>query len=394
MFCADFADGLLADVHNLIKIDTDELETVENIKDVESLEIEGTCPDCKTKMNMYKYTYICDSCGLETDINYCSDEFSESVKNNYNSNSSGQSVRICGINSYANNKALFSAFNEDYRILQYQRTIDDLNYCNVQSTVFTLPDLIITAVADLYREIQDSKHTLRSKSRLGTLGACIWHICNTNNIPKKTKEVAKFINVDETAISRGDKLIWKLVALKIIDLDVSYNTFDSFKKQYFTLLGLDEKYLDMPNDILDIIDNEPSIIGVNNSRPDTKCVGVIYAIILQCGLAISKSQIATACNISIQAFVTYQKHMFVNRAILRPIFKKYHVPRMHREHLVPRPVSPRPVNIDDSKVVSGNSVLPASSVPSVNRPRARRSTGPPKPPVTTPRPQVPRPVTR
>lgn len=310
--------------------ESDEFENFgEEVPGLECEEDWKTCPDCKTRMQPMKCSYQCLQCGRDTQVLEQGGEFSASINDNYNTSSKcAVSIKIVGKDSYRYHKALLRT-SSDYSKTQSNNTNKQLCQFNSRSIEGKLPIIILKEAADLYSQIQKCKIVRRGNGRKGALGACIYFVCASHNITKKPKEIAKFLNIEESYLSKGDKLLRRLEAEGKIEIPIHHDPKDAYILQYFESLNIDNKYKPFVSEIIDRA-SQVDMKGENNSRISTKCAGVIYMLKIQESLNISNAEIVKRCKISKSTFNRYYEFLVKNRKVLRPIFKKHGIPRLKK----------------------------------------------------------------
>jgi hypothetical protein len=60
--------------------------------------------------------------------------------------------------------------------------------------------------ARLYHQVQQHQ-VLRGHPRRGTMAACLLRVCLINGVSRKPKEISKLFELEQTEISRGDKIL-------------------------------------------------------------------------------------------------------------------------------------------------------------------------------------------
>jgi transcription initiation factor TFIIIB Brf1 subunit/transcription initiation factor TFIIB len=303
----------------------DEFEDIEDyIPDIELQEDWKTCPDCNIRMQPMKNSYQCISCGRDKEVLEQSGEFSASIIDNYNTNENcSVSIKIVGKDSYKYRKALLKT-SSDYSKIQYNNTNKQLSRFNSQSKEGKLPIIILKEAAELYGKIQKCNIVRRGNGRKGALGACIYFVCNIHNITKKPKEIAVFLSIEESYLSKGDKLLRRLHSEKKIDIPIYHNPEIAYIIQYFESLNIDNKYKPFVSELIERA-SHVDMMGENNSRISTKCAGVVYTLKMQESLKISKSDIVKYCKISKSTFIRYYEFLIQNRRLLKDVFNKYKI---------------------------------------------------------------------
>jgi transcription initiation factor TFIIIB Brf1 subunit/transcription initiation factor TFIIB len=313
----------------------------DDIPSIECQEEWRTCPDCNIRMQPMKNSYKCTQCGRDNAVLEQDGEFSASIIENYNTNANcSLSIKIVGKDSYKYHKALLRTAS-DYSKIQSTNTNKQLSRFNSQSKEGKLPIIILKESAELYGSIQKCNIVRRGNGRKGTLGACIGFVCNIHNITKKPKEISIFLNIEESYLSKGDKLLRKLHSEGKIDIPVHHNPKEAYIFQYFESLGIDNKYKMFISVLIDHASHS-DMMGENNSRISTKCAGAIYTLKMQESLMISKTDIVFYCKISKSTFIRYYEYLVQNRRLLKSIFKDHNI---------------TPLRISKKKKCAGKNVL-------------------------------------
>jgi transcription initiation factor TFIIIB Brf1 subunit/transcription initiation factor TFIIB len=285
-----------------------------------------TCSVCDVRMSSMLNSYKCTECGIDKKVQIYNGEFSTSIINNYNTNDNcSQSIKLVGKDSRRYQSALLKTTSM-YPKVQIRTTSRQLNRFNSQSTVGKLPIIILKEAADLYRQVQVHL-VFRGKGRLGAMGAAVAFTCDLYEISKKPKVIAKFFDIDESYLSAGDKELRKLHADGKIDIPVHHNPTNSFLRQYFEALEIDNNYKPFICALIERA-NHNDMKGENNSRISTQCAGAIYALRELQSLTFKKTDIVKYCSISKPTFKRYYEFLFRNRKLLNPICVKYDIPIM------------------------------------------------------------------
>jgi transcription initiation factor TFIIIB Brf1 subunit/transcription initiation factor TFIIB len=310
----------------------DEFGHIEELEDLKHISTEvnwKTCTECMERMYPMKSSYRCLRCGRDVSMFEQEPEFSTTIADNYNSNTTcSVSIKITGKNSYKYHKALLRT-SSDYSKVQSTNTNKQLHRFNSQCSEGKLPISILKESAELYGTIQQHNIVRRGRGRVGVLGACISFVCDMHGITKKPKEIASFLQIEEAYLSKGDKLLRRLHAESKIDIPVYHNPKNAYIIQYFEALQIDNKYKNFVSDIVDRA-SQVDMVGENNSRTSTKCAGVIYLLKVAESLTFSKSDIMRYCHISKSTFIRYYDFLFRNKKKLKPIFIEYKVSQIHR----------------------------------------------------------------
>jgi transcription initiation factor TFIIIB Brf1 subunit/transcription initiation factor TFIIB len=289
------------------------------------------CPDCKIPMGLMKTSYRCLQCGRDKKVILQTGAYSTSIIDNYNTNAScSLSMKIVGKDSYKYYKALLRT-SSDYSKVQNNNTNKQLSRFNARRrSGGKLPRSILTEAADLYSKIQSHNIVRRGNGRKGVLGACISFVCNIHNITKKPKEIASFLNIEESYLSNGDKLLRSLHSQGKIDIPVNHDPTESYIYQYFQAFNIDQKYKPFVLQLIEASKSPTLMMGENNSRISTKCAGAVHVLNTQEKLGISKDDIVARCKIVRSTFTRYYEFLIINRKGLKPIFVEHGIPPLKK----------------------------------------------------------------
>jgi len=284
------------------------------------------CQYCNVLMEPMQFTYKCPNCGLNSvNKKTLGGEYSESVKNNYNTNNKcPTTLKIVGQDSRKYRMA-FYIFDSNYKHTQFNNTLRQLNRFNDNSKTIKFKQTILKETAEYYSILQSHNIVRRGKSRIGTLGACLYYICLKNHIVKKYTELAEYLNIEKSYISKGDKKLKELGSNNQIDIPSNDNIMMDFLEKYFQILDISSEYKQFT---IDLINESCSIKmkGENNSKMSTKCAGAIYILGMQKKFKYTKIDIAKNCVISKSTFIRYYTFILHNRKQLNHIFIKHNIP--------------------------------------------------------------------
>ena len=282
------------------------------------------CSECNVQMQPMEYGYACPSCNRSENINMHVDD--QTMANNNSNDICSTALKFVGSDIRGLNQTIIK-FTADNKKTQDLTTSRQLLRCNDQFKNRKIPKTILMAVAEQFSIIQKSGYVLRGNIRLGTLAACLSFECVRQNITKKPQEIARFFGIEETHLSKGDKLLRELYAKGIIDIPIHHNPINSYLIQYFELLSIDTKYIQFATDIIERTAGD-DIIGENSSKPSTQCVGVIWLLNILEDLKISRSVISTACTITKPTYERYYSYLLKNHIALDVICDQYEIKKV------------------------------------------------------------------
>ena len=286
--------------------------------------VKNICNDCKIEMQFIDSSIRCLTCGREEEMIVTDESISNTIISQYNTHANCPfSLKAVGIGSNSINKSIIIT-GSDYSKTQSNVTKRQLSRLNANSKYLKLPNIVLDRAAEIYGIMQKNNIVRRGKGRLGLLGACIFYSCSEHGITKRSKDISKFVNVEESYISSGDKDLRNVKSKGKLEINIHYNPQEDYINQYFDALRLDEKYKPVISDIIDISSQHTEMRGENNSRISTKCAGAIFLLVTQLKLKINMQDIVKYCNIS-TIFTGYYEFLLKNRKRINKILVKHSI---------------------------------------------------------------------
>jgi transcription initiation factor TFIIB len=111
-----------------------------------------------------------------------------------------------------------------------------------------LPKIITDTAKILYKNLSDCKHKtgpnagkqiiIRGDNRLSIIAACVYRACEQNKMPRSVKEIARFFNLDEKKVTKGNKQYVKILknaedqAMVTAQLDNNSSAEDFIKRHW------------------------------------------------------------------------------------------------------------------------------------------------------------------
>jgi transcription initiation factor TFIIIB Brf1 subunit/transcription initiation factor TFIIB len=287
------------------------------------------CPDCNVQMTRLKNSFACEQCGRDKTVFESNGEYSNSIIDNYNTNKNcPQLMKLVGKKLYRYQKALWGT-TSNYKAVQTMKTQQQLDQRNAQSKSMKFFPIILKEAANLYKQVQQHE-TRRKRGRGGALGSCIEFVCYRHGISKQPKEIAEYIGVEETYLSKGDKLLRKLQSTGDIDIPVHHDPKDDFILQYFELFSIDEKYKPFVSAVIDRA-SHTDMIRDSQNKISTQCTGTVYLLKMLLNLPFTKHDIAKQCKKSISTVVKYYDFLLRNRKKINAVCKKFNMPLLKRK---------------------------------------------------------------
>lgn len=322
----------------------------DNMRDTSDVSLDDVdwkhCSDCNVKIHPNGSIYNCPMCGRTESVIDYNEEYSQSVADQYNTKKSGSAaLRVVGNDSYVYARALIANTSVDYTATQKKETTKQLHRHNSQSN-HKFPIIVLKETTEMYGQIQQEV-VRRGNGRLGALASCLDFVCQKKGITKKPKVIAEFMQIEESDLSRGDKLLRDLHAENKINIPIYHDPLPDYINQYFEKLDIDQKYKPFVHELITTASDETKC-SPNNAQPSTKCAGAIYTLVVQMGLDFDKNKISKECIISKSTFIRYYDFLVKNRKTLNEVFKKHKIPKLRSKKNRVKKTKPKQKN-DDTK---------------------------------------------
>lgn len=281
------------------------------------------CTECNIQMQPnINNTLTCPSCGFIKTVIIENLEYEPSMAG-YNTNENYHiPIKCIGKNSFQYQKYLRNNTSQ-YSIIQetsIKRILEKLNY---KSDNFIIPKNIISNVLNQYKKIRETSKIHRGEILKGILGSLLYYECLKEGIIRKPKELAKWYDISENDLSKGDKILRDLVESGIIDLPLNKDYESEYIESYLKRMDLDIKYNTVLNELLEKINEHK--IGNPNARLSTKISALIFLLIISKKYPISIEKISEEFDISISTFKTFYMEIYKNKSIIEEILKKYNI---------------------------------------------------------------------
>jgi transcription initiation factor TFIIB len=301
-------------IYNRMKTGTDPLQLPKKTAtqlSIERLLDNMTCPMCKVDMIKDSGIYICKGCAIElnstisgeaewnnyddqVDSSRCNNvtnmllyesSFSTNIQLNYRSSLSMKKLGV--LQTWLNMSPKERSLKEVFDTISY--------YCSTK-----LPQSIIQLSHMLYKKVVEKqqnhgKNTLsRGDIRDGLICACVYYSCYLHNVNRSHREIGEMLDVDESDVTRGCKLFFKLMNGEY-DLANNVLTYNDFVDRFCSHLGLDD---DIKKKVHEIAKKATEMSILDDKSPVSIASGVIYFISNIYCLNLSKNIIAQQCGSS------------------------------------------------------------------------------------------------
>lgn len=309
------------------------------------------CPECKTPMDIVALEYQCNSCGLVTlKIDDTSKE--DLTTNHIHVSNSSRGRFYSPVTDYTKTQkktiiAQFSKLKSEYsdshrdKIAIPDRVINTVCeiYNNIQKKAMQRSDgkmILVDTSADIdakdtkdikdtntkdTKDTKDKKFVRRSTIKDEILAALIYIQCQNEGVARKKKDIATFMKLSTQGFSRGEGILRDLKAQGIIDLAIDTEQGSSYITRYLTTLGIDLKYSDFINDIIEVSESNNVCM---TSQTGSKVVGTIWVLIKVLGLKITAKELEAATdNTKKNTFDKFTKSIESKMGTFAPVFRKY-----------------------------------------------------------------------
>ena len=281
------------------------------------------CTECNIQMQPnINNTLTCPECGFIKTVIIENLEYEPSMAG-YNTNENYHiPIKCIGKNSFQYQKYLRNNTSQ-YSIIQetsIKRILEKLNY---KSDNFIIPKNIIQNVLNQYKKIRETSKIHRGEILKGILGSLLYYECLKEGIIRKPKELAKWYDISENDLSKGDKILRDLAENGVIDLPINKEYNDEYIESYLKRMDLDIKYSLFLNELLDIINENK--VGNPNARLSTKISAIIFLLIISKKYSITTEAISEEFDISISTFKTFYMEIYKNKHLINHILQKYNI---------------------------------------------------------------------
>jgi len=280
---------------------------------------DGCCPMCQLPFTKDKNSIVCLSCGIEIDD--CISDRAEwrgdddkmndrcGMTNNMLLFESSYSTNIaaCGYNS-SQQRRLLNKLQLWQQMPSKERTLrDDFNQINI-ACGDKIPKCVVQYAQVLFKMAEDIRHEEdeghRSDIRVALLASAVFYAAKIHDYVKSYKEIASWFNIDESYMTIGIKIFFRLMCNKI-GMTNLITDHRNYVDKFCNNLGLSSEVRDMAHDIA----NKAVTLGIlRDNTPATIAASSIFFVINMYGLNISKALVSRRASVSeVTISKTYQK---------------------------------------------------------------------------------------
>lgn len=281
------------------------------------------CDKCDVPMQPnINNTLTCINCGFVKIVIIENLEYEPSM-NGYNTNSNFHiPIKCVGRNSFQYQKQLRNNTSQ-YSIIQESNLKRMLEKRNYQSDNLVIPKNIISNVLEQYKIIRELSKIHRGEILKGIIGSLIYYECLKEGIVRKPKELANWYSISEKDLSKGDKILRELEENNIIKLPININNNDIYIASYLKRIGIDVKYQDFLNDLLERLEEKK--IGNPNARLSTKVSAILFLLIISKEMNISTEELSKEFEISVSTFKVFYLEIIKNSNLINDILEQYEI---------------------------------------------------------------------
>ena len=206
---------------------------------------------------------------------------------------------------------------------------DEFQKINTLSTQAGIPKIIINDAFRYHKMVSEMK-TFRGCNRDGIIAASIYIASRINNYPRTAKEIATIFNLDNTSATKGCKNALQIINSLENNTDSETQTYlyattpTSFIERYCSKLSINKELTKV---CLFVAKRINKLNKMAENTPHSVAAGIIYFVVLKCGLNISKRDVNLVSEISeVTINKCYKKLCIIhNESKLIPecIIKKY-----------------------------------------------------------------------
>ena len=177
---------------------------------------------------------------------------------------------------------------------------DEFERIKILSGQSGIPKIIIDDAHRYHKKISDMK-TFRGCNRDGIIAASIYIASRINDYPRTAKEIATIFKLDNTSATKGCKHAQQIVNKLEIDMENNDKTFyhvttpTAFIERYCSKLSINGELTKVCLFVARRIEQSNKM---PENTPHSVAAGIIYFVVLKCGLNISKRDVNMVSEIS------------------------------------------------------------------------------------------------
>lgn len=288
-------------------------------EDKRSKEQNNQCKECRLKgtliYDQHMYSIVCTVCGI---INEQLLDYGPEWRNYHNDDNRSEGINRCGcpssfffpkssqgtIMTGTNNSRLKRKQKWNSMVYKERSLNQVFEYITSVCSKNNIPKIIIDTAKILYKKISDCKHKtgvnmgkqiiIRGKNRISIIAACVFKACEMNSSPRSIKEIAKYFDLDEKKVTKGNKhfeKIMKNVDDKFINMDhFNSHTAEDYIRRHCSKLKINKNDTNLA---ITIAHNCGRMKLVPDHNPQSIAAGSILLMSYHLNKNIDKKNIAT-----------------------------------------------------------------------------------------------------
>jgi len=177
---------------------------------------------------------------------------------------------------------------------------DEFQKIQTLSAQAGIPKIIIDDAFRYHKKVSEMK-TFRGCNRDGIIAASIYIASRINDYPRTAKEIATIFNLDNTSATKGCKNALQIVNTLEKDMNRGDKTYfhattpTSFIERYCSKLSINKEL----TKVCLFVANRINIMNkMAENTPHSVAAGIIYFVVIKCGLNISKRDVNLVSEIS------------------------------------------------------------------------------------------------
>lgn len=150
---------------------------------------------------------------------------------------------------------------------------------------------------DVKTIMEENSDIKRSSNREGLIGACLYNACRKFGNPKRTKEIANIMGIEDRYVTNGIKIFGEIYDKKKIKIYSRSSNAQDFVISFCSKLEFDEKLTKLIQKIIKCMLNYHV---ATDHASESQTAGAIWYVIKKCGYekSLSKSTIADKVKVS------------------------------------------------------------------------------------------------
>lgn len=199
-----------------------------------------------------------------------------------------------------------------------------------------IPNNVIEKAKFIFKIVSE-KQLFRGDNKNGLIAVCCYRACKDLGVPRSTKEISEYFNIDETTITKGNRCLSKVLKnitindsenehYSVVTNNKSENPLSSISKpvdyvaRFSCKLNIDPTYQTIITNLAVLIDEKRI---VPNNTASSIAAAVMYFVIDYYNLSLTKMDIAKASKISEVTIGKCYKNLKVFEKYINSVLEQY-----------------------------------------------------------------------